>query len=213
MCSHCSKLCCLACIEQWLATPNSGKRCPHCQGSLASAGQLIKFRWADDVTRHFETTPPPPDEQHHDVHKCSKHAGEKIDIFCLDCRTSICHRCALFGSAHFAHTFLALDEVCESHKASMKQSVAKALARHTRLVARLLDARHALDEFHTAKKRRYKQLNMFDYLHELATDKLAPCSSVTFREEQYLTNRVAELNVKLHELKAAIEHAEREHSG
>ena len=210
MCPHCSKLCCLACMSQWLGPQNRGTRCPHCQSPLDSVAQLVKCRWAGEVTKHLQTM-----QKHsilldkHDI-KCSAHAGEKIDIYCLDCCTSICHRCALFDSVHFAHTFLTLDEVYESHKASVEQSVTAARERHNQLAALVLDTRHALDELRSAKERRYKQLNMFQYLRARIADKLAPSSSATLSEEQVLTKRATELEAKSHELQAVIEHAERE---
>ena len=106
MCPGCSKLFCCRCINRWLSESVHSKKCPACKRRLEMS-QMLVLRWAGDVACHLRERTIALDCR--DT-LCSSHNSEKVDVFCVHCKASMCHRCALFEH-HATHSFARLEEI------------------------------------------------------------------------------------------------------
>jgi len=122
LCPHCSKLCCAPCIERWLMEQRP--QCPHCRAPL-QRDELVNCRWAEEVTQQLDSmrvVQTQIKESEADKDKCEQHF-EKLSVYCISCRTCICHLCALFVGQHSGHSFRPLDEEYEVHKKKINEEI------------------------------------------------------------------------------------------
>jgi len=149
LCPHCSKLCCFPCIRRWLVEQRS--QCPHCRLPLRPH-ELVNCRWVGDITQQLESlqlqaSPSGQATGHtcsdlyvrqsvalsgaHIVevglvssNRCELHR-EKLSVFCSTCKSSICHKCALWEGTHAGHVFQPLDKMYETHAAKIRDGTAQ----------------------------------------------------------------------------------------
>lgn len=83
--------------------------------------------------------------------RCDIHRLEKLSVYCLTCKKSICHECALFGGSHMSHQFRPLDEVYEANKQQIGEQIALLKKRHADLLNAILDVERSIESVKSAK--------------------------------------------------------------
>ena len=175
LCPHCSKMCCYSCANCWLS---KHKTCAHCRLPL-NLSQMVVFRWAGDVARHLRERTIALDR--HDTY-CTRegHQSEKVDVFCVQCNASMCHRCALFEHQH-AHKFASLQEIYECRKEKLKGSMECLRKERVQLAEQLrreLNAfkflRICLDRktWRTHNKEKLRDMQLFELRQQLESKQL-----------------------------------------
>lgn len=70
--------------------------------------------------------------------RCETHS-EKLSVYCVGCRVSICHQCALWGGTHSGHTFKPLEDVYQQHVTQIKDEVSQLRRRLVELISLVID--------------------------------------------------------------------------
>lgn len=184
LCPHCSKLCCFACISRWLTEQRS--QCPHCRAPL-QISELVNCRWAEEITQKLDTLQQSGSftsikrsnrldtDQNYDLNnsssqssltdfnlrkdnRCDIHKAEKLSVYCLTCKKSICHQCALFGGTHTSHQFKPIDEVYEFHKEQIQEQINLLKKRHSELLGLVQDVERNIEGVRGAKDERVREI-------------------------------------------------------
>ncbi|CAF0711565.1 unnamed protein product [Brachionus calyciflorus] len=185
LCPHCSKLCCYSCISRWLTEQRS--QCPHCRAPL-QLNELVNCRWAEEITQKLDTlqqsgsfsstkrsTNRFDSDQNSDLtnssshssltdfnlrkdNRCDIHKAEKLSVYCLTCKKSICHQCALFGGTHTSHQFKPIDEVYEFHKEQIQEQINLLKKRHSELLNLVQEVERNIDGVKNAKDERVREI-------------------------------------------------------
>ncbi|RNA39159.1 E3 ubiquitin- ligase TRIM37 [Brachionus plicatilis] len=184
LCPHCSKLCCFACISRWLTEQRS--QCPHCRAPL-QISELVNCRWAEEITQKLDTLQQSgsftlakrsnrhDNDQNFDLtgssnqsslsdfnlrkdNRCDIHKAEKLSVYCLTCKKSICHQCALFGGTHTSHQFKPIDEVYEFHKEQIQEQINLLKKRHAELIGLVQDVERNIESVRGAKDERVREI-------------------------------------------------------
>lgn len=186
LCPHCSKLCCFACISRWLTEQRS--QCPHCRaplqlnelvncrwaeevtqrldtlqqsgsyngkrnsrypnGSYDTESDLLNTNSATSSLNDFNTKD----------NKCDVHKAEKLSVYCLTCKKSICHQCALFGGTHTSHQFKPIDEVYEYHKEQIQEQIKLLKKRHAELLGLVQEVERNIESVKGSKDERVREI-------------------------------------------------------
>ncbi|XP_077511056.1 uncharacterized protein LOC144121622 [Amblyomma americanum] len=172
LCPHCSKLCCYACIRRWLTEQRS--QCPHCRASL-HLHELVNCRWVEEVTQQLdtlqlssaaaaagasgETKPGSPEPGGgRDQERCQHHKGEKLSVYCWNCRLCICHQCALWGGTHCGHVFKPLEEVHAQQVAAVREQVGALRRRLVHLLGLVAQVERSVEAVRQAKDLRVHEI-------------------------------------------------------
>lgn len=83
--------------------------------------------------------------------KCDLHKQEKLSVYCLTCKKSICHQCALFGGTHTSHHFKPIDEVYEFHRDQILEQVKLLKKRHAELLTLIQEVERSIESVKGAK--------------------------------------------------------------
>lgn len=83
--------------------------------------------------------------------RCDIHRQEKLSVYCLTCKKSICHECALFGGSHMSHQFKPLDEVYEANKQQINEQIVLLKKRQTDLMTSISDVERSMENVKSAK--------------------------------------------------------------
>lgn len=171
LCPHCSKLCCYACIRRWLTEQRS--QCPHCRASL-HLHELVNCRWVEEVTQQLDslqlgaasggckgtsnvareaTGPATTTEE-----RCPQHKGEKLSVYCWNCRLCICHQCALWGGTHLGHVFKPLEEVHTQQVGQVREQVLSLRRRLLHLLGMVAHVERSVEAVRRAKDLRVHEI-------------------------------------------------------
>ncbi|XP_037513988.1 LOW QUALITY PROTEIN: E3 ubiquitin-protein ligase TRIM37-like [Rhipicephalus sanguineus] len=170
LCPHCSKLCCYACIRRWLTEQRS--QCPHCRASL-HLHELVNCRWVEEVTQQLDTlqlssaaatatttgeAAKPGSPEPRDQERCQHHKGEKLSVYCWNCRLCICHQCALWGGTHCGHVFKPLEEVHAQQVAAVREQVGALRRRLVHLLGLVAQVERSVEAVRQAKDLRVHEI-------------------------------------------------------
>ncbi|XP_028396496.1 E3 ubiquitin-protein ligase TRIM37-like [Dendronephthya gigantea] len=157
MCPHCSKLCCSACIQRWMAERST---CPHCRGTL-QLSEMVHCRWVEDITQRLtslqqQAQARPAVKQEKDW--CKEH-NEKLSVFCCTCKICICHQCALWAGQHSGHSFKQLDEVYDQHVSLVTDEVASLRRRLMELISLVQEVERNVESLREGKEERVREIH------------------------------------------------------
>lgn len=170
LCPHCSKLCCYACIRRWLTEQRS--QCPHCRASL-HLHELVNCRWVEEVTQQLDTlqlssaaatatttgeAAKPGSPEPRDQERCQHHKGEKLSVYCWNCRLCICHQCALWGGTHCGHVFKPLEEVHAQQVTAVREQVGALRRRLVHLLGLVAQVERSVEAVRQAKDLRVHEI-------------------------------------------------------
>ncbi|XP_064460788.1 E3 ubiquitin-protein ligase TRIM37-like isoform X2 [Ornithodoros turicata] len=174
LCPHCSKLCCYACIRRWLTEQRS--QCPHCRAAL-HLHELVNCRWVEEVTQQLDSlqlgaastgckaSPSAAGDASTSAastasteERCSQHKGEKLSVYCWNCRLCICHQCALWGGTHLGHVFKPLEEVHSQHVSQVREQVLALRRRLLHLLGLVAHVERSVEAVRRAKDLRVHEI-------------------------------------------------------
>ena len=176
LCPKCSKLCCYLCLKRWLREKN---QCPHCRAEFSEAEEFANCRWAEEITQRLDNlqqgsssnkqrslmlTSDDGEESEsaesftNKDNKCELHKNEKVSVYCLTCKKSICHQCALFGGTHTSHSFKPLDEIYEYFKEQILEQMKILKQRHGELVSMVQEVERNMESVKSAKDERVREI-------------------------------------------------------
>lgn len=164
LCPHCSKLCCFACIRRWLVEQRS--QCPHCRLPLRPH-ELVNCRWVGDITQQLESlqlqsTPSitPSNSISNSASTtdlCDMHS-EKLSVYCVTCKSCICHKCALWEGTHSGHMFQPLDGMYETHATKIRDGIAQLRRRLLEISMIVQDVERNVESVRTAKDEKVSEI-------------------------------------------------------
>ncbi|XP_046462791.1 E3 ubiquitin-protein ligase TRIM37-like [Daphnia pulex] len=164
LCPHCSKLCCFACIRRWLVEQRS--QCPHCRLPLRPH-ELVNCRWVGDVTQQLESlqlqsapsvTPSSSvSNSASTTDLCDMHS-EKLSVYCVTCKSCICHKCALWEGTHSGHMFQPLDGMYETHATKIRDGIAQLRRRLLEISMIVQDVERNVESVRTAKDEKVSEI-------------------------------------------------------
>lgn len=93
-----------------------------------------------------------------DQERCPHHKGEKLSVFCWNCRLCICHQCALWGGTHCGHVFKPLEEVHAQQVAAVREQVGALRRRLVHLLGLVAQVERSVEAVRQAKDLRVHEI-------------------------------------------------------
>ncbi|KAL1477630.1 hypothetical protein MTO96_017094 [Rhipicephalus appendiculatus] len=93
-----------------------------------------------------------------DQERCQHHKGEKLSVYCWNCRLCICHQCALWGGTHCGHVFKPLEEVHAQQVAAVREQVGALRRRLVHLLGLVAQVERSVEAVRQAKDLRVHEI-------------------------------------------------------
>lgn len=105
-----------------------------------------------------EAKPGSPEPGQRDQERCQHHKGEKLSVFCWNCRLCICHQCALWGGTHCGHVFKPLEEVHAQQVSAVREQVGALRRRLVHLLGLVAQVERSVEAVRQAKDLRVHEI-------------------------------------------------------
>ncbi|XP_077557192.1 uncharacterized protein LOC144172308 [Haemaphysalis longicornis] len=105
-----------------------------------------------------EAKPGSPEPGQREQERCPHHKGEKLSVFCWNCRLCICHQCALWGGTHCGHVFKPLEEVHAQQVAAVREQVGALRRRLVHLLGLVAQVERSVEAVRQAKDLRVHEI-------------------------------------------------------